>query len=77
MINPLKPKFTIGIFTHYRHCDGNSRLVVDEDDLKWVGNEKNILLLLQQFDEYVRSKTHNFKEIRSFFRDAKFYFNAS
>ena len=29
-----------------------------------VGGEwKNILLLLKQFDEYVRSKTHNSKEI--------------
>ena len=26
----------------------NSRLVVDEDDLKWVANEKNILLFLKQ-----------------------------
>ena len=29
----------------------NSQLVVDEDDLKWVANEKNILLLLKQFYE--------------------------
>ena len=33
--NPFKPEFTIVIFIHY-----NSRLVVDENDLKWVTNEK-------------------------------------
>ena len=31
LFNPLKPEFTILTFTHY-----NSRLVVDEDELKWV-----------------------------------------
>ena len=34
----------------------NSRLVVDEDDLKWVAIEKNILLLLEQFHENFRCK---------------------
>ena len=29
----------------------NSRLVVDEDDLKWVANEKKIMLFLKQFQE--------------------------
>ena len=32
--NPFKPEFTMVIFIHY------SRLVVDENDLKWVANEK-------------------------------------
>ena len=33
---------------------------MDEDDLKWVANEKNILLLLKQFHENFRSKTPKF-----------------
>ena len=32
---------------------------MNEDDImKWVGNAKYILLLLKQFDEYVRSITN-------------------
>ena len=27
------------------NCCRNSRLVVDEDDLKWVENEKNIVII--------------------------------
>ena len=41
-------EFTIVIFTHYKsriaNCCRNSRLVVDEDDLKWVAMEKNIVI---------------------------------
>ena len=40
----------------------NSRLVVNEDDLKWVENEKNVLLLLKQFHENVCSKNPNVLE---------------
>ena len=29
---------------------------MDEDDLKWVANEKRMLLLIKQFHENVRSK---------------------
>ena len=39
----------------YRGRD--ARLAVHEDDLKWVLNKKNILLLLKQFHETVRAKT--------------------
>ena len=45
------------------NCCLNSRLVVDEDDLKWVANEKNISCLLEQFHEHFRSKPHRFQEI--------------
>ena len=41
-------------------------LVVDEDDLKWVGNEKNISLLLKHFHEYFRAKTPSFKDFFHF-----------
>ena len=40
-------------------------------------NEKNILLFLKQFRENFRSKTTRFREIKSFFRDAKWCFDAS
>ena len=43
LINPFKPEFTIVIFIHCR----NFRLVVDEDDLKWVESEKKSSLLKQ------------------------------
>ena len=37
--NPFEPEFTIVISsTTSRDCCRNSRLVVDEDDLKWVKN---------------------------------------
>ena len=39
------------------NCCCNSRLVVDEDDLKWVANENKKWLLLKQFQENVRSET--------------------
>ena len=50
---------------------------MDEDDLKWVINKKNVLFFLKQFLENCRSKTSRFQEIKSFFRDAKLCFNAS
>ena len=39
---------------------------MDVDDLKWVANEKQIALLLEQFHENVRSKIPSFNEIKSF-----------
>ena len=39
------------------NCCRNSRLVVNEDDLKWVANEENISLSLKQFHEKFRSKS--------------------
>ena len=50
------------------NCCRNFRLVVDENDLEWVVNEKYILLILKQLHESVRSNTHR---CRKFFRDAK------
>ena len=53
------------------NCCRNSRLVVDEDELKWVTNEKNILLFLKKYHINLRSKTTRFQEIKSIFRDVK------
>ena len=39
------------------NCCRNSRIVVDEDDLKSVANEKNRLLLLKEFNGNFCSKT--------------------
>ena len=41
------------------NCCRNSRLVLNEDDLKWVTNEKNIVIN-KQFYENFRSKTNRF-----------------
>ena len=38
------------------NCCHNSRLVVDEEDLKWVANEKKLLLLLKHFHKKYCSK---------------------
>ena len=43
------------------NCYRNSRLVVDEEDLKWVANRGNILLLLKQLLENAGSKTPQLK----------------
>ena len=48
------------------NCCRNSRLAVDEDDLKCVANEKKILLLLKQFHENFHSKTHSRRKISHF-----------
>ena len=49
-VKPFKPEFTIAIFYPLQaaNCCRNSRLVVDEDDLKRMANENNISLLLQE-----------------------------
>ena len=46
-LNTFKPELTVAIFIHYqpRICFRNFRPVVDEDELKWVANERNMLLL--------------------------------
>ena len=51
LFNPFKPEFTKCHLYPLQaaNCCRNSRLVVDEDDLKWVANEKKILLLLKEF----------------------------
>ena len=82
---PYTTPYTFQAWIHHCHihplqaanCCRNSRLVVDEDDLKCVPNEKNILLFSKHFDENFRSKTARFQDIESFFRDAKLCFNAS
>ena len=45
------------------NCCRNSRLVVDEDDLKWVANEKNVLLLLKQSHKKIYSKTLRYRKL--------------
>ena len=61
------------------NCCRNSRLVVYEDDLKWMTNENKIglLLLLKQFHRNVRRETPRFYKIRSYFRYAKWCLDAS
>ena len=44
------------------NCYRNSRLAVDEDDLKWVA--KTILLLSKQFRKTFRSKTPSCKKLK-------------
>ena len=53
VFNRFKREFPIIIFIHYkpRIAVAISRLVVDEDDLKWVTNEEKMSLLLKQFHE--------------------------
>ena len=62
-LNQFKPEFTFAIFIHYkpRIALRISRLIVDEDDLKWLRNEKKIVFLLKDFHENFRSK--GFKKI--------------
>ena len=35
------------------HCKSNSRLAVDEDDLKWVADEKKILLIKHSHEHFL------------------------
>ena len=42
------------------NCCPNSQLAVDEDDVKWVINEKKMLLLLKQCHDNFRSETPRF-----------------
>ena len=65
MFNPFKPEFTIVVLIH------NKPLVVDGDDLKWVTNEKKILLLFKLSHKYLRSKSLRFGGIMAFFRDVE------
>ena len=59
MFNPFNPEFTIIILIHYK-----PRLVVDEDDLKWVINEKYIVLFFKQFSSTSCRKLSNFAEMQ-------------
>ena len=60
------------------NCCRNSQLVVDEDDLKSVKNEKQNSVIINQFHKRNGSETPNFGKFRSFFRDAKWWcLNAS
>ena len=51
-MNSFKPVISI----HYK--PRIVRLVVDVDDLKWVANEKNILLIKKKLHLNVHTKTH-------------------
>ena len=57
VINPFKPEFINHIIIDYKNGSSNSRIVVDEDDLKWGANDKKVLLLLKQCHDNYRSKT--------------------
>ena len=58
------------------NCCRNSRFGSGCDDLKWVANEINKLLIIEQFHENVVLKTPNFRTLSQFFRDARLCFNA-
>ena len=63
-LNPFKPEFTIVIFIQAANCCRNSRLVVNEDDLKLVENGKNTLLLLKQLHENFRSESSMCRKLK-------------
>ena len=50
-INIFNFKFTIAIFIQCK-----SRLVVDEEGLKWVENDKSMSLLVKQFRDFFVQK---------------------
>ena len=52
-INPFKFEFVTVIFMYYKNCCRNSRLTVDEDDTKWVTNEK-------KYCDYIRNSIKMF-----------------
>ena len=56
LLNPFKSEFIIVIFIYDKQRIAVA-LIANEDDLKWVGNEKNIVLSLEQFHGYLPSKT--------------------
>ena len=53
------------------NCCRNSRLVVDEDDLKWVTNLRKLLCIVNQFHGHFHSKTPSCKKIKPVFKDVK------
>ena len=62
---------------HQRHavnCFRNSRLAVDDDDVKWVKNKKKVLLLLKHFHD---NNCLKLSLCVGSFRDAKWYIGAS
>ena len=75
--NPFNPEFTIEFTIHplqAANCCRNSRLVADEDDLKWV---KNCRVLVNKFLGNIHSKPPSCGKFKSVFRDVKWCFNAS
>ena len=58
------------------NCCRNSRLVVDEDVWKWVAFEKKYCYYLKNSRKIFAIKPLGYK-IKSFFRNAKWCFNAS
>ena len=60
------------------NCCRNSRLVVDEGDLKWVVNWRQLpCIAVKQFHGNFPSEILSCRKIRSVFRDVKWCFNAS
>ena len=53
------------------NCCRNSRLVVDEDDLKCVKIKENYHVLVNQFHGNFHAKTPSCRKIRCVFRDVK------
>ena len=53
------------------NCCRNSRLVVGEDDLKWVKIKENCHVLVNQFQGNCHHKTFSCREIKSAYSDVK------
>ena len=78
-INPFKPEFTIVIFSPLQaaNCFRNSRLVVDEADLKRVKNSRKLPCISKPLSWKFSFQGLSCREIKSVFRDVKWCFNAS
>ena len=59
------------------NCYRNSRLAVDEDDLKWMTNLRKLPHIRKKFNGNSRSNTHSCRTVRCVFRDVKWCFSAS
>ena len=59
------------------NCFRNSRLVVDEDDLKWVKKIRKLPCIGTSFMGIFLLKPLSFSKIKDVFRDVKWCFNAS
>ena len=60
--NPFEPEFIIVIFIH-RELLFQFFTVVDEDDLKWVANEKKVSLLINSSMTIFVVKTLGFRKL--------------
>ena len=61
--NPFKPEFTIVIFIHYKPRIAVAILFSTCSGWKWLeigGKWKKDIVIIKQFHEYFRSKTHRF-----------------